>query len=95
VKPQHFTIQITVIPTSAVSIPHPDTWYLRFISASKQLFVVSTDLKSESYITEILLLPSNEMLLLVNQSASVPAPLPYYFAPTCIEDGCSLRQANK
>jgi hypothetical protein len=34
------------------------------------------------------------MLLLTNQSAVLPAAFPYYFAPTCTKDGCSLSDAN-
>ena len=68
---------------------------MRFISATKQLFVVTTDLKSYSRISEILLLPRDEMTLLTNQSAILPAAFPYYFAPTCLSDGCSLSQANR
>jgi hypothetical protein len=72
-----------------------DTWYLRFISATNQLFVVTTDLAAYSRISEIALLADDKMLLLKNQSAIVPAAFPYYFAPTCTRDGCSLSEANR
>lgn len=86
---------VTITPLSSVETTDNDTWYLRFISATNQLFVVTTDLAAYSRISEIALLADDKMLLLKNQSAIVSAAFPYYFAPTCTRDGCSLSEANR
>ena len=59
------------MPPPPHSRRHQDTWFLRFISATNQLFVVTTDLASFSRISEIELLSGGGMLLRSNQSAVV------------------------
>jgi hypothetical protein len=59
------------MPPPPHSRRHQDTWFLRFISATNQLFVVTTDLASFSRISEIELLSGGGMLLRTNQSAVV------------------------